>query len=137
MFSIFKKFITNSNNIPSISKNIQHTHPHDMAHVPAKFRENTLMRFWVTVRCNISRSGPSAPREIKMIFRAIQPNPSYDMLSMSSQRRFMPKKRKSYWSVSVIPVIPLLKVDANDDGWVSIWKAPLPDGTAERKSNWR
>ena len=58
-------------------------------HVPAKFRENTGMRFWVTVRklnvtdrrtdgqtdrrtdgrtdggrCNISRPGPSAPREI-------------------------------------------------------------------------
>ena len=43
-------------------------HPHDMVHVPAKFRENTSMRFWVTVRklnvtdrrtdgrrCNISR----------------------------------------------------------------------------------
>ena len=25
-------------------------HPHDMVHVPAKFRENTSMRFWVTVR---------------------------------------------------------------------------------------
>ena len=56
-----------------------------MVHVPAKFRENTSMRFWVTVRklnvtdrqtdrrtdrrtdggrCNISRPGPSAPREI-------------------------------------------------------------------------
>ena len=43
-FSIFKKFIKNSNNIPSISKTIQHN-PHDMVHVPAKFRENTSMRF--------------------------------------------------------------------------------------------
>ena len=25
-------------------------HPHDMVYVPAKFRENTAMRFWVTVR---------------------------------------------------------------------------------------
>ena len=46
--SIFKKFIQNSNNIPSISKTIQHT-PHYLVHVPAKFRENTAMRFWVTV----------------------------------------------------------------------------------------
>ena len=31
---------------------MQHTHPHDMGHVvlPAKFRENTSMRFRVTVR---------------------------------------------------------------------------------------
>ena len=52
-----------------------------MVHVPAKFRENTSRHFWVTVRklnvtdrqtdrrtdrgrCNISRPGPSAPREI-------------------------------------------------------------------------
>ena len=37
----------------------------------------------------------------KMTFRAIQPNPSYDMLLMSSQRSFMPKKEKkllkSFW----------------------------------------
>ena len=25
-------------------------HPHHLVHVPAKFRENTAMRFWVTVR---------------------------------------------------------------------------------------
>ena len=31
-----------------------------------------------------------------IIIRAIQPNPSYDMLLMSSQRSLMPKKRKSY-----------------------------------------
>ena len=59
-----------------------------MVHVPAKLRENTSMRFWVTVwelnvtdrqtdgqtethrqtdggHCNISRPGPSAPQEIK------------------------------------------------------------------------
>ena len=59
-----------------------------LVHVPAKFRENTSMPFWVTVRklnvtdrqtdrrtdrqtdgrrCNISSPGPSAPREIKII----------------------------------------------------------------------
>ena len=45
------------------------------------------------------------------------------------------KKRKSYWSVSEIGPSPL-KVDAAadaDDGRVGIWKAPLPDGTAELK----
>ena len=82
-----------------------------------------------------------------MTLRAIQPNPSYDMLLMSSQRSLMPKKRKSYWSVSEIGPSPL-KVDAaaaaddddddtddaDDDGRVGIWKAPLPDGTAELKT---
>ena len=60
-----------------LSINIKHTaHPHDMVHVPAKFRENTSMRFRVTVQklnvtngqtdrqtdrghCNISHPGPS------------------------------------------------------------------------------
>ena len=50
------------------------------------------------------------------------------------------KKRKSYGSVSEIGPSPL-KVDADaadtdaadDDGRVAIWKAPLPDGTAELK----
>ena len=68
---------------------------------------------------------------------------------MSSQRSLMPKKRKSYWSVSEIgPSPPPLKVDADadadtdadadadDDGRVGIWKAPLPDGTAELKSDY-
>ena len=59
----------------------------------------------------------------------------------------MPKKRKSYWSVSEIGPSPL-KVDAadddadadtdddddDDDGQVGLWKAPLPGGTAELKS---
>ena len=55
----------------------------------------------------------------------------------------MPKKRKSYWSVYEIgPSPPPLKVDdadadddADNDGRVSIWKAPLPDGTAELKKS--
>ena len=33
------------------------------------------------------------------ILRAIQPNPPYDMLFMSSQRSFMQKKKKSYGTV--------------------------------------
>ena len=49
----------------------------------------------------------------------------------------MRKKRKSYWSVSEIGPSPPLKVDADDDadddGRVGIWKAPLPGGTAELK----
>ena len=59
------------------------------------------------------------------------------MLLMSSQRSFMPKKRKSYWSVSEIGPSPLKvdAADAADDGRVGIWKAPLPDGTAELKKS--
>ena len=53
----------------------------------------------------------------------------------------MQKKRKSYWSVSEIGPSPPLKVDADaadadDDGQVGIWKAPLPGGTAELKNEW-
>ena len=74
-----------------------------------------------------------------MTFRAIQPNPSYDMLLMSSQRSFMPNKRKRYWSVSEIP-LPKVDDDADDDdadaddGQIGIWKTPLPLGTAELKT---
>ena len=39
-FLIFKKFKQHSSNIKNYT-----THPHDMVHVPAKFRENTSMRF--------------------------------------------------------------------------------------------
>ena len=42
---IHKKFKQHSINIKNYT-----AHPHDMVHVPAKFRENTSMRFWVTVR---------------------------------------------------------------------------------------
>ena len=78
-----------------------------------------------------SRVGYTQPAQKPLV---IQPNPSYHMLLMSSQRSFMQKERKSYWSVSEISPSPL-KVDAanTDDGWVGIWKAPLPDGTAELK----
>ena len=70
-----------------------------------------------------------------MTFKAIQPNPSHDMLLMSSQRSFMPK-RKKVTEAFLSLALPLLKVDAataDDDGRVGIWKAPLPDGTAELK----
>ena len=55
----------------------------------------------------------------------------------------MPKKRISYWSVSEIGPSPPphpLKFDADDDeadGRVGIWKAPLPDGTAQLKRTLR
>ena len=42
---IHKKFKQHSINIKNYT-----AHPHDMVHVPAKFRENTSMRFRVTVR---------------------------------------------------------------------------------------
>ena len=42
---IHKKFKQHSINIKNYT-----AHPHDLVHVPAKFRENTAMRFWVTVR---------------------------------------------------------------------------------------
>ena len=45
-------------------------------------------------------------RPWKMTFRAIQPNLSFDMWFMSPKRSFMPKKRKSYWSVSEIDPSP-------------------------------
>ena len=35
----------------------------------------------------------------KTTLRVIQPNPPYNMLFMSSQRSFMEKKKKSYWTV--------------------------------------
>ena len=43
-FQYLNKFKQNSINIKNYT-----AHPHDMVHVPAKFRENTSMRFWVTV----------------------------------------------------------------------------------------
>ena len=51
--------------------------------------------------------------------RAIQPNPSHDMLLKLSQRSFMPKRKERYRSVSEIG--PPLNVDddadaADDDG---------------------
>ena len=42
---IHKKFKQHSINIKNYT-----AHPHHLVHVPAKFRENTAMRCWVTVR---------------------------------------------------------------------------------------
>ena len=42
---IHKKFKQHSINTKNYT-----AHPHDLVHVPAKFRENTAMRFWVTVQ---------------------------------------------------------------------------------------
>ena len=42
------------------------------------------------------------------------------------------KLLKRFWDWPFPP--PPLKVDADDDGRVGIWIAPLPDGTAELKS---
>ena len=51
---------------------------------------------------------------------------------MSAQRNFMPKqkKKKMYLGESDIGPSPL-KVDADADGRVGIWKAPLSLGTSE------
>ena len=55
-------------------------------------------------------------RPWKITFRAIQPNLSFDMWFMSPQRSFMPKKRKSYWSVSEIdPSPPSILTDGRTD----------------------
>ena len=46
---IFKKFIKKFKQHSINIKNYT-AHPHHLVHIPAKFRENTAMRFWVTVR---------------------------------------------------------------------------------------
>ena len=78
-----------------------------MVHIPAKFRENTSMRFLVSAKtkrdgrtdrqtdgrtdrqtdgrtdgghCNISHPGPSAPREIKI---SLKPVVEYQLLWLS------------------------------------------------------
>ena len=86
--------------------------------------------------CKRGKIWPFRPR--KMTFRAIQPNLSFDMWFISCQRSFIPKKKKSYWSVSEIDPSPL-NLDGQtdrqtDDGQLGIRKAPLPDGTAELKN---
>ena len=95
---IFKKFIK----IKQHSINIKNytAHPHDMVHVPAKFRENTSMRFRVTVwKLNVTDTwtdgrtdgrtdgisispvpGPTARRQIKRGQNCITPPPpSWDL----------------------------------------------------------
>ena len=56
-------------------------------------------------KCKKSKIWPYRPWQ--MTFRAIQPNLSFDMWFMSPQRSSMPKKKKSYWSVSEIDPSPL------------------------------
>ena len=74
-FSILKTFIKNSNNIPSISKTIQHTpmtwctYLQSFASYSAKTKRDGQTDGRTDGRtdggrCNISRPGPSAPREI-------------------------------------------------------------------------
>ena len=58
-------------------------------------------------------------RPWKITFRAI-----FDMWFMSPKRSFMPKKKKSYWSVSETP--PPVNLDGRTDGQIDIRKAPLP-----------
>ena len=58
----------------------------------------------MTSKCKKSQIWPFWPW--KMTFRAIQPNLSFDMWFMSPKRSFMPKKKKSYWSVSEIDPSP-------------------------------
>ena len=47
---VFKIFKQNSINIKNYT-----AHPHDMVHVPAKFRENTSMRFRVSAKTKRDR----------------------------------------------------------------------------------
>ena len=55
-----------------------------------KYRKSYRPIFWENgLKCKILTFRP-----IEMTFRAIQPNHSYNMLLMSSQRSFMPKKEK-------------------------------------------
>ena len=56
-WKFFLQFFKNVKQHPINIKTIQHW-PHDMVYVPAKFRENTAMRFWVTVRkLNVTDGG--------------------------------------------------------------------------------
>ncbi len=73
---------------------------------------------------------------LKNTLRTIQPNPSLDSWSMTSQRSSMPKKTKSYWSVFFRNWHFQGKVDADGrtmDEQVGIKIAPLPSGTVELK----
>ena len=70
----------------------------------------------MTSKCKKSQIWPFRPW--KMTFRAIQPNISFDMWFMSPKRSFMPKKKKSYWSVSEIDPSPpqSWRTDRQTDG---------------------
>ena len=70
----------------------------------------------MTSKCKKSQIWPFRPW--KITFRAIQPNLSFDMWFMSPKRSFMPKKKKSYWSVSEIDPSPpqSWRTDGQTDG---------------------
>ena len=70
----------------------------------------------MTSKCKKSQIWPFRPW--KMTFRAIQPNLSFDMWFMSPKRSLMPKKKKSYWSVSEIDPSPpqSWRTDGRTDG---------------------
>ena len=87
--------------------------------------DSSFVPFWtvleqMTSKCKKGQFWPFQPW--KMTFRAIQPNLSFDMWFMSPTRSFMPKKKKSYWSVSEIdpspppPPPPPLNLDGRTDG---------------------
>ena len=67
----------------------------------------------MTSKCKKSQIWPW-----KITFRVIQPNLSFDMWFMSPKRSFMPKKKKSYWSVSEINPSPppSILTDGRTDG---------------------
>ena len=69
-------------------------------------------------------------------FRAIQPNLSFDMWFMSPKRSFMPKKKKSYWSVSEIDPPPSILTDGQTDGRRAnqYWKSSAAFRLAELKT---
>ena len=89
ILKIHKKLKQHSINIKNYT-----AHPHDMVHIPAKFRENTSMLFWVTVRkLNVTDRQTDRQTDGR---GPLQYLPSR---SFGSARG---KKKKSYWSVSEI-----------------------------------
>ena len=64
--------------------------------IHAKIEKIILVSFWENGLTN--QKCPNFDLQ-KTTLRAFQPNPPYHMLFMSSQRSFMKKKKKSYWTV--------------------------------------
>ena len=87
------------------------THARTHAHTAlCKNREKVTEQFWSKWPPSAKKGQIWSLRPCKMTFRAIQPNIFFDMWFMSPQRSSMPKKKKSYWSVSEIdsPPPPIL-----------------------------
>ena len=99
--------------------------------VHAKIEKKLLTSFWENaLNC---KKGTILTFKKEPLYRFNQ-----ILLGISCKCHPKEKKRESYcWSVSEIgpPPPPPHKVDADDDRWVSIWKAPLPGGTAELSSS--